>query len=240
MRLRPLLGPAAIVLGALLILLLHFIPPTDRISPMWRTISEYGLAGDKWVFDLAVFLVALGSAVIFGTLRHRLSLGALAFGALWVVGLLVIIAVPKGHGGDGTLHRMVSLVAFVGLPIAVILGRRIHPAGSFDRMLTLWLGITSLVWFVPIVTGVVLMGFTGQPFWQVVPLGLVERLMAVNEIAAICVLGRRSELLPDRDVLAALGGERRAVPVGPAGPAGHPGQAGHQVEFGGPDVAERD
>jgi hypothetical protein len=241
MRLRPLLGPAAIILGAVLILLLHVLPPTDQISPMWRTISEYGLASDKWVFDLAVGLVALGSAVIFGTLHQRLRLGALVFGVLWVVGLLVIIAVPKGHGGDGTVHRLVSLVAFTCLPVAVILGRTTFRTGSFARLLTLWLGITSLVWFVPIIAGVVLMGYTGHPFWQVVPLGLVERLMALNEIAAVCVLGSfRSELSPDGNVLTAFGGEGRAVPVGPAGLAGHSGQAGHQVEFGGPDVAEWD
>jgi len=244
MRLRPYLGPTAIILGAVLILLLHVIPPTSRISPLWRTISEYGLASDKWVFNVAVCLVALGSAVIFFTLRQRLRPVAVVFGALWTTGLLMIVAFPKADWSmrgadhsDGTVHRMASLVAFICLPIAVMLGRTIFPPGSFARMLALWLGVTSLVWFVPIITGVVLMGFTGHPFWQVVPLGLVERLMALNEIVAVCALG--SGLLPDRHVLPASGGERRVVPVGPAGGPDHSGQPGHQVEFAGPDVAER-
>src|SRR4051812_6047717 len=45
-------------------------------------------------------------------------------------------------------------------------------------------------------------------------------------------------LLPDGDVLAALVGERRAVPVLPAVTQPQAGDAGHEVELGGPHVAE--
>ena len=47
-------------------------------------------------------------------------------------------------------------------------------------------------------------------------------------------------LLPDRDVLAALAGERLAPPPAPAVAQAHPGELRHQVELGGPHVAERD
>ena len=44
----------------------------------------------------------------------------------------------------------------------------------------------------------------------------------------------RLGLLPDRDVLLAVGGERRAVPVGPALAQPQPGDPRHQVELGRP------
>src|SRR5436189_465423 len=95
---RPALaGIAALALGAALVLLLQVVPPTDEISATRRTISEYGLSDHKWVFDLAVVLVAAGSAVAFAVLRRqgRLPVLAAVFGAFWTAGLLVIVAFPK-------------------------------------------------------------------------------------------------------------------------------------------------
>jgi len=46
-------------------------------------------------------------------------------------------------------------------------------------------------------------------------------------------------LFPDRDVRAAVGGERFAVPASPAVTQPESAELGHQVEFGGPHVAER-
>jgi len=90
-------GIAALVIGAGLVLLLQVIPPTDEISVTRRTISEYGLSDHKWVFDLAVILVALGSAAGLVVLRgqRRLPVPAAILGTLWTVGLLVIVAFPK-------------------------------------------------------------------------------------------------------------------------------------------------
>src|SRR5947209_14087114 len=50
---------------------------------------------------------------------------------------------------------------------------------------------------------------------------------------------RASGLAPNRDVLFAIGGERRAVPAGIAGFERHAGDPRHEVELGGPDVAVR-
>src|SRR5947208_3649158 len=57
----------ALVLGSVLMLVLHVIPPTDEISPMRRTLSQYALTSNKWLFDVAVLLIALGSVLAFAT-----------------------------------------------------------------------------------------------------------------------------------------------------------------------------
>jgi hypothetical protein len=51
------------------------------------------------------------------------------------------------------------------------------------------------------------------------------------------ILGDNSAL-PDGDVLGALAGERLALPAAPALAQRQAGDASHQVELGGPDVAE--
>jgi hypothetical protein len=194
----PVLSLAGIVAGAALVLLLQLLPPTDRISPIRRTISEYGLSDNKWIFDLAVVLVALGSAAAFAALIHRRLLplvsAASFFGALWTVSLLIIVAFPKhnwamGPSAGGTVHRIASVVGFICLPIAVLLAaRRVYPRAPGWRRLAQWLAITSLLWFVLILGAVAVMATGGPPWWVVIPLGLVERLMSVNELFAIAAL----------------------------------------------------
>ena len=133
-------GIAALVIGAALVLLLHVVGPTGRISATRRTISEYGLGESAWVFDLAVLLVAAGSVAGFGALwwQRRLPVLAAAFGALWTVGLLVIVAFPQA-GLDhwtrttrpwaGPCTGTASVVAFV-CPAA---GRARRGAGGLSR-----------------------------------------------------------------------------------------------------------
>ncbi|NKQ58971.1 DUF998 domain-containing protein [Amycolatopsis sp. K13G38] len=189
---------AAIVVGAALILLLQFIPPTDAISPMRRTISEYALSANKWIFDAAVVLIAAASALLF-TL-HVLHRSLRAFspavvcGALWTVSLLVIVAFPKtdwavGPSVGGMIHRYASVAGFLCLPVGLLLASR---AVFARRTGWLWtarvLSLTSLAWFGVILTGVAVMLTGGGPWWTFVPLGLVERLMAVNELLAIATL----------------------------------------------------
>src|ERR1700754_770560 len=84
-------GIAAFAIGAALVLLLQLVPPTDEISVTSRTISEYGLSDNKWVFDLGVVRVAGGSPVTLAVLRlqRRLPVTSAVFGALWTIGLLV-------------------------------------------------------------------------------------------------------------------------------------------------------
>ena len=189
-------GVAALVLGALLILALHVVGPTGQISATRRTISEYGLGASKWVFDLAVLLVAAGSVAGFGALwwQRRLPVPAAAFGALWTVGLLVIVAFPKrdwalaGPQGPGpTLHRAASVVAFVCLPLAVLVAARaVFPDARVRRVVAQVLAVGSLGWFAVILWAVI--SAAGGPWWQLIPLGAVERGMAVTELLALAVL----------------------------------------------------
>jgi hypothetical protein len=131
--LLPTLRLAGMTVGAALIVLLQVLPPTDRIGPVRRTISEYALSSNKWIFDLAVALVALGSAVGFAALIRQRRVAAFSaaslFCALWTVSLLMIMAYPKhnwaiGPSADGRVHRVASIVAFICMPIAVLLASR--------------------------------------------------------------------------------------------------------------------
>ena len=50
------------------------------------------------------------------------------------------------------------------------------------------LGALGLAWFLPIVAAMLLRPATGLPWWQAIPLGLVERGLALSEVAALFVL----------------------------------------------------
>lgn len=190
-------GVLAVVAGAALILLLQFIPPTDAISPLRRTISEYGLSTHKWIFDTAVVLVAGGSAVLFAAhvLRRALPPLPAVAGALWTVSLLVIVAFPKtnwavGPSVGGVVHRIASVVGFVCLPIGILLAsRRIFSHSSIWRRMAQGLAVASLLWFGLVLGAIVVFAAGGGlPWWQAIPLGLVERGMALTEILTIITL----------------------------------------------------
>ncbi|GHF37608.1 hypothetical protein FHX82_006367 [Amycolatopsis bartoniae] len=189
-------GVVAIAAGALLVLLLQFLPPTNEISPLRRTISEYGLSTNKWIFNLALVLVALGSAVLFAVhaLRRTLPASALLAGAVWTVSLLVIVAFPKtnwavGPSAGGTVHRVASVVGFVCLPVGLLLASgRVFGDDTPWLWVARVLALTSLGWFALILTGVVVMLSGGGPWWTFVPLGLVQRLMALTDLLAVATL----------------------------------------------------
>jgi len=185
----------ALVAGVVLMLALHVVPPTNQISPIRRTISEYALGPSKWAFDLSVLLIALGSALVLAELVRRgivrpLS-GGVVLGALWTLSLLAIVTFTKtdwsvGPSLGGTIHRYASVVGFVSLPLAVIaLAGKVFPAAAALRWFARGMGLVSLGWFGLIIYGVVNMSLGGEPWWQFVPLGLVERMMAVTAVLAI-------------------------------------------------------
>lgn len=188
-----------LVLGAVLMLALHVIPPTDEISPVRRTLSQYALTSNKWLFDVAVLLIALGSALGFVAIVRRSGVapysGAVVLGALWTVSLLVIVAFTKtnwanGPSMGGVIHRWASVVGFVSLPLAVIMvARRVFPDRPVWRLAARGFGWVSLAWFSVIIVGFVRMvAGIGGPWWQFVPLGLVERVMALSAVLALLTL----------------------------------------------------
>jgi hypothetical protein len=184
-----------LVTGIVLMLALHVIPPTNEISPVWRTLSQYALGANKWLFDVAVLLVALGSVLGFvAVVRHRAVApyhGAVVLGALWVASLLTVVMFTKtdwsvGPSIGGVIHRYASVVGFVSLPLAVIIvARRVFPDRPGWRLAARGFAVVSLAWFGVILVGVARMAAGYGPWWQFVPLGLVERVMALAAVAAM-------------------------------------------------------
>lgn len=204
-------GAVALTLGVVLMLVLHVIPPTDEISPMRRTLSQYALTSNRWLFDVAVLLIALGSALAFGAavVAGRLAFyaGPVVLGVLWIASLLVVVAFTKtdwtvGPSIGGVIHRYASAVGFVALPLAVItMARRVLPDRPTWRSAARGFGVVSLAWFGLIVVGVVRMAAGYGPWWLFVPLGLTERVIALTAVAAILTLALGMARKP-RDVVA--------------------------------------
>jgi hypothetical protein len=201
-RFAALLGVVGLAAGAVIVLLLAFLPPTNAISVTTRTISEYGLSEDSWVFDIAVLLVAAGSVLILGGLlrERRLPAASVVLGALWVLGLLCVVAVPKanwavtrGFSVGGTVHRFASFVAFLCLPFAILrAASSVFPDAPRRRRAVRLFAALSLAWFGVIIGAVVVGAVADQRWWTLIPLGLVERGMALTELVALALLAASS------------------------------------------------
>jgi hypothetical protein len=199
-RLSAGLGLAAVALCAVLVGALH-VMTAGRVDPVRRTISEYALGDHGWMFDMGVIGLAVGSllvlfALVGAGLLGRSSTGAVALG-VWAATLVVVVAFEKanwsiGPSVGGYIHRYASLAAFVALPIAALaLGRRWRrdPQFGWYSVGVRVLGWVSLGWLSTIVLGVALRPLTGVPWWRFVPLGLVERGLAVTEVVAVVLMG---------------------------------------------------
>lgn len=184
--------------GIGLFALLHVLPATDGISSVDDTISEYAFTSLQWLFNLAVLLIAAGTGTVFVALVRAETVRALSVtsvaAGLWIAGLVLIIVFEKtnwavGPSTTGTIHRIASIVAFVALPLAVIAGAKASlPDAPGWRILTQLLGVTSWLWFALILAAVARMMAGGPPWWRALPLGLVERGMALNEMLAVAAL----------------------------------------------------
>ncbi|RKT56458.1 DUF998 domain-containing protein [Saccharothrix australiensis] len=166
-----------------------------------RTISEYALGPHRWVFDTAVVLLAAGSLAILGVLVRRgitrwVSPGSVALAA-WSLGLALVVVFPKhdwsvGPSVSGGIHRVASLVAFLSLPLAAVLLARpwLRDAawGAHARR-TFRLGVLSALSFTPILYAILVDVLVGTPWWRVLPLGYVERLLVLVEVVAVLVIG---------------------------------------------------
>lgn len=207
----------ALVAGIVLMLALHVVPPTSEIDPVRRTISEYALGPAKWAFDLSVLLIAVGSALALAAFVRdrgvRPYSPAVLFGALWTLSLLAVVVFTKtnwsiGPSIGGVIHRYASAVGFVSLPTAVLLlAHKVFPTQAGWRWAARAFGALSLGTFGVIVVGAVRMAFGYGPWWRFVPIGLVERAIALTAVAAVLtlVLGL---------ALARSETPREAVPVG--------------------------
>jgi hypothetical protein len=199
-RLLALAGMGAVAVAVLAIGVLHVIPPSSAISPYRRTISQYALTEHAVVFNVAVLVLAAGSVAILLALVATRVLPARSGGALalllWSLALAAIVYFPKhnwavGPSHTGTVHRVASVVAFLSLPFAALLIARAwrdHPQWRGHARRTLALGLLSIVCLSPIVVAVLTEPLTGVRWWRAIPLGAVERLLAISEIGVVLVL----------------------------------------------------
>ena len=194
-------GLTLVVLGVLLILLLHVLPPSSQVNPVTKTISEYALGANRWIFDLALFALATGTVgVLVGLVRARVTR---AFGAAsllvltWAVCLVLLVVFQKydyaadsGVGLGGRIHRMATLVGFLSLPVgALLVSGGDGPEARRARRWTRTTSVVALLSFGPLCWAVAQGLLTGVAWWGVFPLGAVERVMALTEMAVLATLG---------------------------------------------------
>ena len=191
------IGLVGTALAVVLVGSLHVLYSGD-VDPVRRTISEYALRDLGWMFDTGVLALAAGSvAVLIALVRAGLvrwpSFAAVGM-LVWAAGMVAVVVFEKtnwavGPSVGGVIHRYASVVGFLSLPLAVLLvARRAFPDSPGWRLAArgfagLALGVLSLLFF-----GVLRMAAGGGPWWLFVPLGLVERAMALFAVAAIAVV----------------------------------------------------
>lgn len=195
------LGLVGTGIAVVLVGLLHVVA-AEHVNPVRRTISEYALGDSDWMFDVGVLGLAAGSAlVLLALVRAGIVPGRSVAAALlmvWTVALVAVVAFDKanwsvGPTPGGYVHRFASLAAFSSLPLAALaLGRRwrADPRWGAFAAWSRWSGAITLGWLVVILLAVALRPFTGVPWWQLVPLGLVERGLAITAVVTVVVLGR--------------------------------------------------
>lgn len=187
------LGVLGVLLAAALLTLLHALD-AGEVDPLRRTLSEYGLGDHRAVFTAAVLAAAAATALV---LRALVRSGVLAWpsapAALLAAGaaaLAVAAVVAKtdwalGPSPGGAVHRTASAVAYLCLPAALlVLGAR--PAGPRWAR---WLGLACTAWMAPFALGAALTPLTGDPWWRLVPPGLVQRGLVLTELLSVLALG---------------------------------------------------
>ncbi len=191
-RLFAALGLAGAAVAVVTIGALHLMAAAT-VDPVRRTISEYAVGVDGWLFDVGVLALAAGAAAVLVALLRTgrvrpLSPATVLYG-IGVVGLVLVVAFEKtnwavGPSLSGYIHRYSSLLVFVALPLAVLLLGRALQA----RWATV-LGAATLAWMAAILAGIPLGPMLGLPWWQVWPLGLMERGLALTMVAGVVALG---------------------------------------------------
>lgn len=183
--------------GATLILGLD-LAALGELDPLRRTISEHGLREYGWLFVLGIALLAAGSVAIGVSLARRRLAGVVGTVALmaWSAGLLVIAWFPKhdwsvGPSLSGSIHRAGSVVAFLSLPLAALIIAR--PWRRVERgtasLAAFAFGLLSVLFVLSMAAVMTIGAQSGLPWWRVMPIGLVERGLAVIEVAALAALG---------------------------------------------------
>lgn len=195
-------GTLTAAAGFLVICALEVYAGLQGINLLKATLSQHALRDEGWAFDGAVLLLAAGSAgilaslIISGIARMR-SPATLALCG-WCTGLTLVAAFTKhdwsaGPSPSGYAHWTGSVMAFLSVPLAAVLLARPwfgDPRWRLHAGLTIGLAVVSMLCFLPIVTAMGIHLVLGIPWWQVVHLGLVERVLALAEIVVVLAVGR--------------------------------------------------
>ena len=193
---------ASIIVGAAIVMGLDVVSARSDAGHLHRTISEYGLGAQRWVFAAGVMLVAAGSALAALVMVRRgilsVSSTTARASALWVLGLVVVAVVPQQNWEDsatiglgGAAHRLGTVVAFVSAPVAVLSAARPWLCDVRWRRwarVAFGCGVVSVLTFVPVVYAFTVGLLTATPWWEAVTLGYVERSIVVVEIVAVLAL----------------------------------------------------
>ncbi len=192
------LGVLCVAVSVALFGVLHVVPPSAGLDWTSRTISQYALLSNGWVFDVATLLLAAGSAAVLVALLRAglLRRGAAVALLLWVAGLVGVVWFEKhnwstGPSMSGDIHRVASLVAFLSLPAGALLAAAPWLRGEGTRRparLVALGGVVSLLCFSPILWALLSEPWTGVRWWRAIPLGGVERLLGLAEVATVLLL----------------------------------------------------
>jgi len=190
-------GALATVVTVVLVAILHVVPPSSELSPTRRTISHYALLPNGWVFDLAVLTLAGGSAAVLaallaGGLLRPVSVGTAGL-LLWCASLVAVVAFEKhdwsvGPTASGDIHRLASALTFLSLPVASLALARAYwrdPRWSRAARATLLGAALSVCCIAPVAWAIASQPYTGVTWWRAIPLGAVERAIALTEVAIV-------------------------------------------------------
>lgn len=170
-------------------------------SRLESTISAYGLGDGRWIFTIAVLLLAAGSAALLiavvGRQLTRWKSGAALAMTLWIVGLVVLAVFPKQDWSQpetvsGSIHRAATAVAFVSLPVAAVLLARPwlrHRGHAAHARRTLTSGALAVASLTPLFYAIGVAVATEAKWWNVIALGHTERMLAISEVAILAVIG---------------------------------------------------
>lgn len=189
-------GLAGIALCTGLVLALHVLAPDP--GPAHTMISNYALGGYRPLFDLGVLALVGASAAVLAALvaTGAVRPGGAATGSLltWCAGMVLVVAFPTTPTTapptpGAVVHAVAAVVGFAALPLGALVIARDWRATHVRRAVLLRaLAVASLGLLVPVLGGfapgspVVLLAVGG------VPLGLLQRLLAVVDLALLVVL----------------------------------------------------
>ncbi|MFD9893748.1 DUF998 domain-containing protein [Amycolatopsis sp. NPDC059027] len=190
----------AFALAALLLVVLHVDRYWGPIDPVTAMLSDYALCPGWWLWDGSLILTSAGSAAALVALyRGRVLRGPFAVSVMlvWCLSVLIVAAFSKDPQGGavtpaGKAHLYATAVSCVSLPVVGwLLGRRHRawlPWSRFARW-SRWLSLASIPFYLPFIVPFAVNVVLGGHL-PTVATGLVERLMAVLELALLVVLVR--------------------------------------------------